>query len=130
LSKHHLTIDNLESLARLATHQDVYTIVKHSSTHYDLVHFITREPVVKEIPFKLTAERLMAKANTRQFKHSDFYYWQRQCDDYHRLSRDVEFYQHAAGFEDTVRRHVALARLEFADNQLAVIEKILLVDDK
>lgn len=130
MSKRHLTVDNLEALARLAQHQDVYTIVKHSAIHYDLVHFITREPVIKEIPFKLAAERLMAKANHRQLKHSDFYYWQRQCDDYHRLASDVEFYRHAAGFEDTVRRHVALARLESADTQLAVIEKILLVDDK
>ena len=106
----------------------VYTIVKYSSTHYDLVNYYTREVYLEKIPFKLTAERLMEQLNSgvtlsRDRRHR----LQEACHRYESLTMDRPFLEAGTLSDNPHRRRVAEARLDLCEARLAEVEDYLFI---
>jgi hypothetical protein len=118
-------------LAGFSQQSRVVTIQKINAHHYNLIELVGRRVIMSEIPFKLTAERLMSRVNSKPgLSIVERRQYQFFCHEYARLLRDLEHAESLLGSDCEVKRRLAKIKCYNLDCELAKIEKILLVDDK
>jgi hypothetical protein len=116
---------------QLSKESKVVTIIKVSDTHYNLVELHHALPVIVEIPFKLTAERLMEMSNSQKGISREMRaYYQMYCKKYNWLIQEIKHVSPLLDSDDPIKRQYAKIKYHNLDDQLIKVETILLVDDK